>query len=179
MRNWSLEHQGGSFSSWLFDTVSSFLGIYRTYLGDKVTKMIGTWSVTNGFGAPTNKCLISNSKILGLVTTNATTYQASAPTFSNGFLKYQVASLHYQPNGELNLGSYDLLIDSKAARCLYGFTSAPVSATIQVIDNNGVTETATTSLSEKNGWIKLSAKGFTFSNPIIRVKLTQVKAKKK
>jgi hypothetical protein len=37
---------------------------------------------------------------------------------------------------------------------------------------------ATTSLNERNGWIQLSAVGFTFSSPTIKVKLTQEKSKK-
>jgi hypothetical protein len=35
---------------------------------------------------------------------------------------------------------------------------------------------ATTALNEKNGWITLTANGFTFSSPTIKVKLTQDKA---
>jgi hypothetical protein len=35
---------------------------------------------------------------------------------------------------------------------------------------------ATTTLNEKNGWITLTANGFTFSSPTLRVKLTQEKA---
>jgi hypothetical protein len=49
-----------------------------------------------------------------------------------------------------------------------------VSATISITSGDGsVQNVATTLLSEKNGWMKLSAKNFTFSVPTIRIKLTQ------
>jgi hypothetical protein len=65
---------------------------------------------------------------------------------------------------------------SDTARCLYGFSKAPVSATISVTGSNGETKTATTVVSEKNGWLKMAAYGFTFSSPTISVKLTQAGA---
>jgi hypothetical protein len=75
-------------------------------------------------------------------------------------------------------GTYDLLIRSDAARCLYGFSNAPIQASISVTgeDNQKV---ATTSMTEGNGWIKLSAYGFNFSDPTISVKLSQAKAQVK
>lgn len=73
----------------------------------------------------------------------------------------------------MNLGSYDLLMRSDVARCLYGFTAAPVSASITVV-NDGVNKAVGTSvLKEKNGWLRLSAYGFTYSNPTIKIRLTQ------
>ena len=71
------------------------------------------------------------------------------------------------------LGSYDLALRSDIARCLYGFTSAPISATIEVVSQFGEKQVAVTTVNEKNGWLYLSAKGFTFSSPTVSVKLTQ------
>jgi hypothetical protein len=78
------------------------------------------------------------------------------------------------PDGKTEvLGTYDLVMRSDVARCLYNFNKAPVSATISVTggDNN----VATTVVSEKNGWLKLAAYGFTFSEKKVKVKLTQKK----
>ena len=70
------------------------------------------------------------------------------------------------------LGTYDLLIRSDAARCLYRYTSAPLSATVSVTKESGGTEVVATSiLDEKDGWLHLGAYGFTFSRPILKVKL--------
>jgi hypothetical protein len=67
-------------------------------------------------------------------------------------------------------------MSSSVARCIYKFTSAPISATVSITSENGEANTATTLISEKNGWLKLGAYGFTFSSPTVKVKLTQEKA---
>jgi hypothetical protein len=80
------------------------------------------------------------------------------------------------PDGKTEaLGTYDLVMRSDVARCVYGFSKAPVSATIQVVGSGGEEKVATTIVSEKNGWLKLAAYGFTFSEKEIRVTLDQVK----
>ena len=88
-------------------------------------------------------------------------------------LTYKVAAPHYSADGSVFRGTYDLALKSATARCLYGFTNAPVSATIEVQSTDGSTQLATTLLREKDGWLYLSASGFTFSSPTIKVKLTQ------
>jgi hypothetical protein len=124
-----------------------------------------------------NPCLNDPARVLGIVTTNAMGYNPGSPEFKDGYLNYKVAGMHYAPDGKtLILGSYDLLIKPDAARCLYGFSKAPVSASISVIgENTGAV--ATTLVSESSEWIKLSAYGFNFSSPVISVRLTQEKPK--
>lgn len=130
-------------------------------------------------GAENNSCFSDKSRVIGVVTTNATAMSEGTPDFTNGLLTYKVAGLHFAPDGKaLNEGSYDLVMRSDVARCLYRFTSAPLSATISVIGDGGENKVATTVVSEKDGWLKMAAYGFTFSSPTISVKLTQAKAKK-
>jgi hypothetical protein len=62
---------------------------------------------------------------------------------------------------------------SDAARCLYGFSNAPVSATVSIADADGATNVATTVVTEKDGWLKMKAAGFTFSEKQIQIKITQ------
>jgi hypothetical protein len=64
---------------------------------------------------------------------------------------------------------------SDIARCIYGFSNAPIKAEISITSDEGEKKVATTIVNEKNGWLYLSAKGFTFSSPIINVKLSQEK----
>lgn len=122
-----------------------------------------------------NSCITNNQSLSGFVTTNSTTYMAAPPTFnvSTGTLDYKVASLHFMPNGEKFLGNYNLYIDSKVARCIYGFSNAPISATISIVNSEGTSTIATTTVREESGWIHLQAEGFTFSSPTIKVKLVQ------
>ena len=121
-----------------------------------------------------NSCLDNASRLVGLVTTNALAYSGGAPRFRNGFLSYQVAGTHYLPDGVTKAeGTYDLALRSETARCLYGFSQAPISGTVSVIGDRGEKKIATTVVREKAGWVTLAAYGFTFSSPTIKVKLTQ------
>jgi hypothetical protein len=67
---------------------------------------------------------------------------------------------------------------SDYARCLYGFTNAPVAASISILSADGTSQIATTVLGERDGWLYLSANNFTFSSPTLKVKLTQASAPK-
>ena len=100
-------------------------------------------------------------------------YQSMIPQFKNGFLEYEVAGVHRNANGEIFRGEYDLVLRSDAARCVYGFSRAPVSGIITVLDQDNQTSVATTTVGESGGWLRLSAKNFTFSQKTIRVQLTQ------
>ena len=149
-------------------------------IGDKATKTAQYWSYSalNTWQNPEiQKCTKSKDELGGVVTTNALTYSAGPPIFnkSTGSLEYKVASPHFEASGAVALGSYDLVINSVVARCIYEFSSAPIQAEISVTTSDGEKKVATTIVNEKNGWLYLSAKGFTFSSPTINVKLSQEK----
>jgi hypothetical protein len=145
---------------------------------DTAAETYTSWQIKSiGATQYMDSCLKDNSRLVGLVTTNAMAYSGSAPEWVNNSLSYKVAGLHYMPDGKTEVeGTYDLAIRSDAARCLYGFSKAPISATINVTGAGGETKTATTVVNEKDGWLKLAAYGFTFSSPTISVKLTQANA---
>jgi hypothetical protein len=152
---------------------------YVDYLRGKVadtTAGVNTfWNFASSKQESSNPCLADTSRVLGIVTTNAMVYDGGIPKFSRGFLDYQVAGMHYQPDGITKVeGSYDLVMRSEVARCLYGFANAPLSATISVVGGGDKT-IATTIVNEKNGWLKLAAYGFTFSKKTIRAKITKAK----
>ena len=146
--------------------------LLRSVANDTASGVISTWSF-GSFGATGNSCLTDTSHVLGLVTTNAMVYDGQAPLFSNGLFNYQVAGMHYLPDGSVAQGTYDMVIADRVARCLYGFSSAPISASISVTAGSGAEDVATTSVTDANGWLHLGAYGFTFSDPTISVKLTQ------
>ena len=130
-------------------------------------------TVGNNVASASNPCLQNKNQMIGLVTTNSAAYSPGAPDFFDGFLNYQVAGLHYRPDGQsLTIGTYDLLMRSDVARCLYNFTSAPISATVSISTESGSSQIATTIVKEADGWLQLGAYGFTYSKPIVKVKLT-------
>lgn len=155
-----------------------YLDAFRPHTNDIAAGISNLWSFGSVASGQFNSCLSDTSKVMGIVTTNATVYDAGVPLFRDGQLSYRVGGLHFAPDGQgLNLGSYDLVIRSEAARCLYGFSKSPVQASISVISDSGTKVAATTVVSEKDGWLKLAANGFTFSNKVIKAKLTQTKVK--
>jgi hypothetical protein len=128
--------------------------------------------------ASAKECVTKASGLAGLVTTNATIYDGSIPAFDSaeGALNYQVAAPHYAADGTEFSGTYDLIMSSSVARCIYNFTSAPISASVSITSSDGgVQKVATTVLNERNGWLHLGAYGFGFSSPTLKVKLTQAK----
>lgn len=124
-----------------------------------------------------DQCTIANSRLSAVLGTNATTYLDGPPVFNveTQSLDYRVSAPHLMPDGSKTIGTYDLAIDASVARCIYGFSNAPVSASISVVGENGENRIAATTVRERDGWIYLSASGFTFSTPTLRVRLTQEK----
>jgi len=167
----------GSSSAVMVDLAAAFAPAYK----DKATSTNTTWAFkAMNYGqnsSDVQKCSDNTGNVAGLVTTNALTYLPGPPTFDkeSQSLTYKVASPHYEENGSLASGSYDLSMRSDIARCLYGFSSAPIKAEISITSDEGEKKVATTIVNEKNGWLYLSAKGFTFSSPTINVKLSQEK----
>ena len=128
------------------------------------------WELTNS-----NACIKDADDLVGFVTTNAAAYSAGPPAFNQELqsLDYKVIAPHYTANGEVFKGSYDLKIRGSIARCIYGFNESPIQASISILADDGTLQVATQTVSEKAGWLSLSANGFTYSSPTISAKLTQ------
>lgn len=120
-------------------------------------------------------CTRSATGIAGVVTTNSTMFLATPPEFDekSQSLDYKVSAPHLDKAGNKNVGAYNLLIDSQVARCLYKFSSAPISASVSVVNANGTEQIATYVVKEGNGWLTLATSGYTYSAPTIRVRLSQ------
>lgn len=155
------------------------LNLWLPYVNNTATVVPQFWafrSLTQNELQGANKCFTDPSALNGIVTTNSTAYSPGPPAFDKaaGNLNYKVAAPHYLPNGsDLFKGSYDLVMRSQVARCIYGFSNAPIKATISIINSSGSPEVASTVVGESNGWLHLSAKGFEFSSPTVSVNLQQ------
>lgn len=146
------------------------------YLPQKAQGFANLWMINTLPAQQTSsRCFASAGQLVGLLTTNSMAYQAGAPEFNDGFLDYKVSGVHLDYRGQVYSGTYDLIIRSDVARCLYGFNQAPISATISVIDTEEGASTATTTMSESDGWVRFAAKNFTFSTKQVRVKISQAK----
>ena len=150
-----------------------FIDLYRTRVKDTTVGLNTFWNFSTTSWGNGSQCLQDKSKVLGIVTTNALAYDGQSPSFVDGALNYRVAGLHLMPDGVTPVkGSYNLVMRSEVARCLYGFTNAPIQASVSIIGGES-TNVATTVLGERNGWLSMSAAGFTFSTKTIQVKLSQ------
>jgi len=121
------------------------------------------------------KCSKTDAGISGFVSTNSTMFLLEPPSFNeeSQSLDYKVAAPHYDRNGKENIGRYNLVLDSKVARCIYGFTNAPIQASVSILNTDGTQQVSTSIINEKNGWLYLSVNGYTYSAPTLKVKLIQ------
>lgn len=156
------------------------LKLWIPYVEDKATALLSFWSVRTlsaGEMEGSSKCFQDSNGVTGIVTTNSTQYSAGPPTLdkNEGTLNYTVASPHFGTKGDVFKGSYDLVMRSDVARCVYGFSKAPINASISITSADGSPQVATTVIGERKGWLYLQAKNFEFSAPVIKAKLTQEK----
>jgi hypothetical protein len=154
------------------------LRLWLPQIKDKASASPTLWTFHNlddGQLQDANKCIRDSKDLAGFVTTNAAVYSAGPPTFNQDTqsLDYKVISPHYTSKGDVAIGSYDLRIKSDVARCIYGFSKAPIQASISIVSEDGSIQTATETVNESDGWLSLSAKGFTYSSPTVKVKLSQ------
>ena len=173
MKNISFKHINTNFSQSSMDNFLLWLPVAK----DKAAAMPTQWrlgTMTDNGSGVVRECLDKEKALAGVVTTNSTMYLDGPPVFKDSTLDYKVASTHYEADGTTVFkGTYELIMSSAVARCIYKFTAAPISATVSITSENGEANAATTVINEKNGWLKLGAYGFTFSSPTVRVKLTQ------
>jgi len=164
----------GGNTSTSYPTAFTGYELFKDYLDQKAGIMMPTWSVrtlVSGNGNSFNGCLTNGFS--GLVTTNSSIYEGNPPSWDGASLNYKVAGVHLDPQGNVFQGSYDLILKSDLARCLYKLSKAPISATISVVDVGGSSTVTTSSFSESNGWAHMLARGFTFSSPTLIVKFKQ------
>lgn len=120
-----------------------------------------------------NNCLKDARGVTGIMTTDATVYDAAAPAYDkvDQSLSYSVAAPHKDSSGAKNFGQYDLVIREDIATCVWGKGFPKATARVEVTSDNGEQQVATTVMNTRSGWVTFSAKNFHYSAPKIKVKL--------
>lgn len=108
-------------------------------------------------------------------------YGVTLPTFKNGQLDLKLSAPHFRSDGVTeHIGAYEAIVPLETATCLWGETVKDASSLlVEVIETDGSTKTATTSIDVNADAVVIKASGFTFSTPTIRVtskSTTSVKA---
>jgi len=153
------------------------MNLWLPLLNDKAAAMRTFWvaqTIRGELPLDSQNC-VRGKGFTGVIGTNAVVYSDGPPKFDQAeqSLNYTVGASHFDSKGELFKGYYQLNLRSDIARCLYGFGSAPIQAKIEVSSSDGTPSVATTIINESDGWLKMTAAGFTFSTPKIKVKLSQ------
>lgn len=168
-----IKYGSGSWHSSSYRGIFDYIEYFKPKVNDSASGMNTVWNFGTVSAGRGSSCLADDTRVLGIVTTNALGFDGASPSYARGSLNYNVGGFHFQPDEKTPiLGTYDLVMRSDVARCLYRLSRAPVGATITVT-GEGDSNIATTVVGERNGWLKLAAYGFTYSNKQIRVKLTQ------
>ena len=114
--------------------------------------------------------------------TNASAYSPGAPDFNkeSQTLDYRVAAPHFAADGKSeNIGTYGLSMRADLVQCLYGIKNIPARVEISITSGStGESRGSTVELYRNGNWVYLSAEGFTFSAPTLKVKLVQPEAVK-
>ena len=155
------------------------LDAYETwapYLGEKAFAINETWTLSNARVDNPSSCVKKGGGVQGVVATNASAYEATAPTYdkSTGTLNYKVAAPHFAPDGKTeNIGTYGLSMSTSLIKCMYGVDQLPTSASISITASDGKERVSTVALKQVGNWVHLSADNFTFSSPTLKIKLNQ------
>jgi hypothetical protein len=159
------------------DLAISEMNLWLPLLNDRAAAMRTFWiaqTIRGELPFDSQNC-VRGKGFTGVIGTNAVVYSDGPPKFDKAeqSLNYTVGASHLDSKGELFKGYYQLNLRSDVARCLYGFGTAPIQAKIEVSSSDGTPSVATTIINESEGWLKMTAAGFTFSTPQIKVKLSQ------
>jgi hypothetical protein len=160
------------------DSAIKEMNLWLPLLNDKAAAMRTFWvaeTIRGELPFESQNC-VRGKGFTGVIGTNAVVYSDGPPKFDKEeqSLNYTVGASHLDSKGDLFKGYYQLNLRSDVARCLYGFGSAPIQAKIEVSSSDGTPSVATTVINEKDGWLKMTASGFTFSTPSIKVRFSQV-----
>jgi hypothetical protein len=148
------------------------------YSGDRVSDYSTQWSFYAMSPSATSyaTCARSVGGFIGTGTTDAMRYDFNPPAYKDGIFTFKLSGLHHKPDGvNVQLGQYDLRLNSDFARCLYNVGKVPLMANIEVINPNGEKIVTTTTSQEVDGWFKLQISALTFSTKVIKVSMSPKK----
>ena len=123
--------------------------------------------------ATVRDCPSEQNGFTGIVTTNATMYGTSAPTWdpADKTFSFQVASPHLALNGSPNTGYYSLVLPKSLAECRWGKSISQSKVIVSIINADGNANVGTSSYLVKGNLLTFNVAGFTYSSPTIKIGL--------
>lgn len=120
-----------------------------------------------------DNCPAPQNGFAGIVTTNASMYKPSAPSWDstdNSFV-FQVASPHRGLTGELNQGYYSLILPLDLAQCRWGRQLANAKAVVSITSDDGANQVGVATYKISKNLLIFNISGFNYSSPKIKVSL--------
>jgi hypothetical protein len=172
---------GEGITNWMFDTLDStqypvekFIQLLKVKPElDRPLSEATIWRASLDFNDAGRLSNCAEDGVNGIVGGNALAINASLPKWnsSNDSLEYKVTSPHFRSNGEVATGIYELQVNEKVAKCLWGVSLTPQNVQLSVVDADGNAKVAVAVLSIYSGMIKFRATGFTYSSATLRMTL--------
>ena len=151
---------------------------WQKYFPDKALIIFPSWTISSTTVDTSQSCSTARG-LQGVVASNASAYSPGAPEFNkeSQTLDYKVAAPHFADDGKSeNLGTYGLSMRADLVQCLYGVSQVPSKVEVSITNTtSGESKGATVELFKNGDWVYLSAEGFTYSSPTLKVKLVQEK----
>lgn len=180
-----LQINGSSVSS----SIQRYVDNLRTFTGDTASDSRSEWNmgISNQLrlDVPASQvkrtfaCLpsVTNSQTTTptFLTTNALMGQSTPPKYDGKDLIFKLTGFHRNSDNSVFMGYYQVIMDSKLARCIYNLKDKALQAKVSITDVDGQVQKAfTQTLKEdsKTGKIYFEVANFHFSDPIIKVQLT-------
>ena len=165
----------------------SILSEYESVPGGvKTVASLSFWNIRSGWATysagPSKKqdCSTQSLKegensLLGIVSSNASLYQPSPPTWDeiDKSFTFKVSSPHFDEFGKENRGFYTLYLPLTQANCRWGSDASLPKAQVQIVNQNGASSVTTAVATQENGMLRFNISGFTYSSPIIRIRMGQ------
>jgi len=113
--------------------------------------------------------------IYGSVSSNALMTDDSLPLWNPATqtLEFGVTSPHHRSNGDAAVGFYEMQLNERVARCLWGTKVTPQNVSLSVTDERGEKKVAATTIALRDGMVIFRASGFTYSTTKLRISLTK------
>jgi hypothetical protein len=151
---------------------------WQRYFPDRALISFPSWTLSSTTVDTSQSCSTARG-LQGVVASNASAYSPGAPAFNKETqtLDYKVAAPHFAVDGKSeNLGTYGLSMRADLVQCLYGVSQVPSRVEVSITNTtSGESKGATVELFKNGDWVYLSAEGFTYSSPTLKVKLVQEK----
>lgn len=144
---------------------------FENYIDADAKGELSMWSFGSlPFDAIDGSCF-SDTEVQGVISTNAMVYQAGLPVLSDRGFSYRLAGTHNDMYENPFRGDYTLEMRSSVARCIYNLGTTPFEASVTVTASAGNAKPSVTSISESDGWLRITARNFTFSESRVNLLL--------